>query len=341
MSKNRKLASIQYIHGVSPIEGADRIELVKVLGWQCVANKGQFKEGDLCVYFEVDSFLPICKQFEFLRASSYKNSEILGEGFKLKTMKFRGQISQGLVQPISILEGTDYHIGDDVTEALGVRQWVVEEKVTDLGTIINDLPSYIPHTEEMRIQSYPDMLDEFKSCGEYYITTKMDGTSVTMWKYDGEFRVGGHNYEYADDGKSSVWAYAHKVDLASRLSGMDYVAMQGEFCAAGIQKNRLRLTTPEWYVFNAIDLKTGERYPLDDLIKLCADLGLKTVPIEERKSSFEYSSVDELLERAKGNYTSGMRKEGIVIRPTVPVYSPTIRTALSTKVLNNEYLLKE
>ena len=63
--------------------------------------------GDCCVYMEADSFLPICEQFEFLRSSSYEKNELLGEGFRLRTMKFRGQISQGLVQPLSILpEGT-------------------------------------------------------------------------------------------------------------------------------------------------------------------------------------------------------------------------------------------
>ena len=82
----RKLASIQRIWKIEPIEGADRIELAHVLGWQCVVNKGQFKEMDLAVYFEIDSFLPVCEPFEFLRKSSYKKSDIMGEGFLLRTM---------------------------------------------------------------------------------------------------------------------------------------------------------------------------------------------------------------------------------------------------------------
>lgn len=98
----RKLASIQRIWDIIPIEGADKIELAKVLGWQCVVNKGQFEKGDLAVYFEIDSFLPIRPEFEFMRSSSYKKTDIMGEGFKIRTMKFRGQISQGLVLPISI-----------------------------------------------------------------------------------------------------------------------------------------------------------------------------------------------------------------------------------------------
>ena len=54
----RHLATIQKIWKIEPIEGADRIELVHVKGWQCVAGKGQFQQNDLCVYFEIDSFLP-------------------------------------------------------------------------------------------------------------------------------------------------------------------------------------------------------------------------------------------------------------------------------------------
>ena len=97
----RTLASIQKIKDITPIQGADRIELAHVLGWQCVVQKGKFRTGDPCVYFEVDSFLPIRPEFEFLRSSSYRKSDLLGEGFRLKTMKFRGEISQGLVMTVS------------------------------------------------------------------------------------------------------------------------------------------------------------------------------------------------------------------------------------------------
>ena len=73
----RKLASIQRIWKIEPIEGSDKIELAFVLGWQCVVNKGQFKPMDLAVYFEIDSFLPIRDEFEFLRTSSYRKNDRL------------------------------------------------------------------------------------------------------------------------------------------------------------------------------------------------------------------------------------------------------------------------
>ena len=145
--KTRKLASVQYVHGISPIEGADRIELAHVLGWQCVVKKGEIRVGDRGVYFEIDSFLPIRPEFEFLRPSCYKDSEILGPGFRLKTQRFRGQISQGLLLPLSQFTEipADVILGDDVTESLGVRKWEIEERASTGGSMIGNLPYDIPH----------------------------------------------------------------------------------------------------------------------------------------------------------------------------------------------------
>lgn len=341
--EKRKLASIQYIHHITPIEGADRIECVHVLGWKCVANKGQFQVGDHCVYMEVDSFLPVCERFEFLRGNSFKKNEILGEGFRLKTMNFRGQISQGLVQPLSILPDGEYHLGDDVTEILGIRKWEIEEKVTSSGTVIGEFPSGVSKTDELRVQSYPELMEEFRMVASYYISTKMDGTSVTMYHKDGHFGICGRNFEYADDEKCAMWKYVHEHNLPEKMSelGITDIAIQGEFCGAGIQKNRLKLVRPEWYVFTVIDMNTRRRFSLDKMQELCEMLQLKMVPIEEVGEQFPYESVEQLLERAKGCYTSGMNKEGIVIRPVEPVYSKTIEGPLSMKVLNNDYLLKE
>ena len=120
----RKLASIQRIWKIEPIEGADRIELAHVLGWQCVVNKGQFQPMDIGVYFEIDSFLPVRPEFEFMRASSYKKTDIMGEGFRLRTMRFRGQISQGLLLPLNQFPeiSDDVEVGEDVSELLKVRK---------------------------------------------------------------------------------------------------------------------------------------------------------------------------------------------------------------------------
>lgn len=340
--EERKLASIQRVHQITPIEGADRIECAHVLGWKCVVNKGEFQEGDLCIYIEVDAFLPVCERFEFLRSSSFRSNMLLGEGFRLRTQKFRGQISQGLLQPLSILPEGEYQIGDDVTAILGIKKWDMEQGATNKAFVLGSFPDDISKTGELRVQSYPELIDEFRQVKGYYISTKMDGTSVTMYWRNGRFGVCGRNVEYADDEKCAMWKYAHRHHIPEKMAEnqLPNLAIQGEFCGPGIQKNPLKLARPEWYVFTVIDLETGKRFSLSKMQELCQLLELQMVPVEEEKEVFAYDDVETLLERAKGKYPSGMNKEGIVIRPIEPVFSETIKGPLSMKVLNNDYLLK-
>ena len=343
----RKLASIQRIWKIEPIEGADRIELAHILGWQCVVNKGQFREMDLAVYFEVDSFLPIAPEFEFLRASSYRKTDIMGEGFRLRTMKFRGQISQGLLLPVSAFPAipADAELGTDVTEILGVKKWEIEERITTGGTMIGTLPYDIPHTDETRVQAEPDLIQAFAGL-EYYISTKMDGSSHSVGIDENGFHVTGHNYEYKDDGNSPFYELVKSMDLQAKMeafataNNLSTFTIQGELCAPGIQKNRLKLTKPAWYVFTIRE--NGKRVGLTRMLEVCEKLQLESVPIEEIGTDLpvKYPTVEALLERADGNYPKGGKKEGIVIRPTEPVYCERVSGALSMKVVSNKYLLK-
>ncbi len=344
---SRKLASIQRIWKIEPIEGADRIELAHVLGWQCVVNKGQFRPMDLAIYFEIDSFLPISPVFEFMRATSYRKSDIMGEGFRLRTMRFRGQLSQGLLLPVSHFKEipVDAELGTEVTEMLGVRKWEIEERITAGGTIIGNLPVDVPHTDETRVQEEPELINDFAGV-EYYITTKMDGSSHSVAIDEEGFHVTGHNYEYKDDGKSAFYELVKRDDIEEKMrkyyeeNGLNLLTIQGELCAPGIQQNRLRLTRPEWYVFTIrID---GKRLGLRKMQEICKALELQMVPVEEIGTDLpsKYPTVEALLERADGEYPKGGKKEGIVIRPTEPIYNERVSAALSMKVVSNKYLLK-
>ena len=359
----RKLASVQKIKSIEPIKDADKIELVHVLGWQVVAKKGEFKEGDYCVYFEIDSFLPVDPRYEFLRSSSYRNSELLGEGYRLRTQKMRGQISQGLVLPCDIFPELWYdpiekmHCvvpceGQDVTDILGVKKWEIPEMATTGGTVVGTLPMDVPHTDETRIQASPGLLEEFAGL-EYYISTKMDGSSHSISIDENGFHVTGHNYEYKDDGSSGFYRlvkekrYEEKMrDWMAHNPDVKTLTIQGEYCGPGIQKNRLKLTKPEWYVFTV--RVNGKRVGLDEMSKILADAGngigepFKMVPIEERGFDLPaiYPTADALLDRADGEYPNGGKKEGIVIRPVEPVWSYTINAELSMKAVSNKYLLK-
>ena len=343
----RKLASIQRIWKIEPIEGADRIELAHVLGWQCVVNKGQFQPMDIGVYFEIDSFLPIRPEFEFMRAMSYKKSDVMGEGFKLRTMRFRGEISQGLLLPLSQFPQipVETEIGTDVTELLGVKKWEIEERVTTGGTAIGTLPYDIPHTDETRVQEEPALIQAFAGL-EYYISTKMDGSSHSIGIDENGFHVTGHNYEYKDDGASSFYelvktrGYREKMEAFAKKENLTTFTVQGELCAPGIQQNRLRLIKPEWYVFTIRE--NGKRVGLRRMLEICDLLGFEHVPIEEVGVDLpsKYPTVEALLARADGDYPKGGKKEGIVVRPTEPVFCPLISASLSMKIVSNKYLLK-
>lgn len=346
----RKLASIQKVWSIEPIDGAEKIELAHVMGWQCVVNKNQFKKGDIGVYFEIDSFLPIEPRYEFLRKSSYKNTPIMGEGFKLKTQKFMGQISQGLFLPLNFFpelpSEADIAVGMDVTEWLNIKKWEEEERATTGGTTIGSLPYDVPHTDEIRVQNFPEFAEEFKG-HEYYISTKMDGSSHSLSIDENGFHVCGHNYEYKDDGKCSFYEFIksqHYQEAMERYASeniLKTLTIQGEFCAPGIQKNPLRLSRPEWYVFTI--RVNGRRVGLFQMEQICKALNMPTVPIEERGIDLteKYQTVESILERADGNYSTGGRKEGIVIRTTEPVFSSVIGGPLSMKAVSNKYLLKQ
>ena len=190
----RHLATVSKVEEIQPIEGADRIVRARVKGWWVVTQKENFKEGDKCVYYEVDSFLPITPEYDFLlKGSSPKKMIVEGkevEGIRLKTIKLKGVISQGLILPVpDYLK--DKEEGTDVSEELGIIKYEPPIPANMEGIIKGSFPSFIPKTDEERIQNCLDILDIYKGY-DFYITSKLDGTSSTFYKKDGEFGVCSH-----------------------------------------------------------------------------------------------------------------------------------------------------
>jgi RNA ligase (TIGR02306 family) len=305
------------------------------MGWQCVVKKGEFKEGELGVYYEVDSFLPVDERYEFLRTSSYRENPDNGIGFRIRTMKLRGQLSQGLLLPLGKFpELTGNEEGTDVTEKLNVKKWYIPETSNPGGTIIGERPHGIPASDEIRLQSALEYLEELHG-KPYYITTKMDGTSGIVYYIDGKIGCCSRNKEIKDEETALYWTPVYKYGLKEKFAKLGKnIVLTGEIIGPGIQKNKLRLAELEWNVFDVKDWDTNKYLPYDEAVKLCEELELKTVPLEERGEQFDYS-LDTLLEKAKGKYPSGLDKEGIVVRSSK---SPK---AISFKVLNNDALLKE
>jgi RNA ligase (TIGR02306 family) len=331
----RSLVTIQKVKEISVIPDSDFLELAHVMGWQCVAKKGEFQAGDLGVYYEVDSFLPLDERYEFLRGTSYRDNADNGEGFRIRTVKMRGQLSQGLLLPLAKFpELAGCGEGADVTEILNVKKWYIPETANAGGTIIGERPHGIPASDEIRLQSALELLDQLKD-KPYYITTKMDGTSGIVYFIDGKIGCCSRNKEIKDEETALYWSPVYLYSLKEKLAQLGKnLVLTGEICGPGIQKNKLRLTKTEWYVFDVKDWDAQRYLSYDDACRLCADLGLSVVPLEERGDHFDYS-LEQLLEKAKGKYQSGLDKEGIVVRD---VMSPK---AVSFKVLNNDALLKE
>ena len=174
----------------------------------------------------------------------------------------------------------------------------------------------------------------------------MDRSSHSIGIDENGFHVTGHNYEYKDDGSSSFYKlvkareYQAKMEDYMKAQGLKMLTIQGELCAPSIQQNRLRLAKPEWYVFTIRE--NGKRVGLKRMLQICEALDITPVPIEDVDTDLpsKYPTVEALLSRADGEYPNGGKKEGIVIRPTEPVFCPLISASLSMKVVSNKYLLK-
>lgn len=336
----RKLASIQKVIDVQPISGADAIERITVLGWHLVAKKGEFRIGDLCTYFEVDSLLPMIDIFSFLAKNGTKKIIVDGkevEGYRLKTVRLRGQISQGLAIPL--VDTQTHWEGEDVTEVLGVYKYEPPVPGTLLGKAKGQLPSFIPKTDETRIQAVPHLLERY-SGQTFYITEKLDGTSTTVWFKDGELNVAGRTVNWLPESKNSYWKAVGELGLTENPERLGTIALQGELIGESIQKNTLKVTGKRLIFFNAFDYETGEYLSFEHFKSFCMRLGVECVPIIDNRFTLT-GTVDQLVEMAtrKSLINPDSWLEGLVFRPLVEQQDPDIGR-LSFKVINPEFLLK-
>jgi RNA ligase (TIGR02306 family) len=345
MEKERKLASIQRIKEIKPIENADNLELAIIKGWQCVIKKGEFKSGDFCIYFEVDSLLPVRPEFEFLRKSSY-NKRL--DGFRIKTVKLRGQVSQGLALPVKTfpeIYNKSLEEGQDVTEDLGVRKYEKEIPVQLSGKVHGAFPSFIPKTDEERIQNVPEILTEYPGI-TFCVTEKLDGTSATYYVKDDHFGVCGRNWEFEEDENIIYNKIANKYNLKEKMfeaaKDIGDFAIQGEIIGPSIQKNKYKLTDHELYVFDVFIIDEYEYCHPIGIEDVCLILGLKPVPRIERNLFLEdINTIDKAVEYSYGKsaLNKDTLREGIVIRSHLQLKDPRLGR-LSFKVINPKFLLK-
>lgn len=356
----RKLASVQKVLAINPIVGADAIECLTVLGWKVVAKKGEFKVDDLIVYFEVDSVLKESPDVEFLRKSN----------FRIKTIKLRGQVSQGLCLPLSILPVPtvihpaipdasiisdcslkfDYSEGDDVTAMLGVvkyEPYTPEQRAQLYGTVKGNFPEFLHKTDETRIQAVPELLFKHQN-KKFYLTEKVDGSSMTVYfrrsphSEDGEFGVCSRNLDLKETEGNAFWKIARELDLENKLRSFHLnVALQGELVGPGVQGNKYKLDKLTFFVFNVFDIDSGLHVNYADFKHITMFLGLTTVPVLSEDYILP-NTVDELVEFSKGRsvLNAETHREGIVLRPLINEYDEDLRGRLSFKTINPDFLLK-
>lgn len=293
---DRKLASIQRIRNVRSIEGADQIDVAEILGWEVVIRKDDnFHTGDLVVFCEPDSILPDRPEFEFLRPVN----------FRIKTRKFRKQVSQGIAFPLHIIPPIPADIlfqngieteGLDVTEILGITKWEPTVSGANLsGQPKGNFPFFLRKTDEPQIQQVPDLLERHAGKA-FYITEKLDGTSATYFLKDGEFGICSRNIWLKDNEENKDVVYiqiAKKFDIENLLRNIPdkvlnfcgipnkNIAIQGEIVGPGVQKNKYGKTELDFYVFSVFAIDEQRFLNYVEFAWFCGWLGLKTVPVLE------------------------------------------------------------
>jgi RNA ligase (TIGR02306 family) len=345
----RKLATIQKISSLNPIPDADAIEVAQILGWKVVVKKGEFHVGDLVVYCEIDSLMPDRPEFEFLRNSK----------FRVRTIKLRGQISQGICFPLDILSiNTRWHIeelektwqqirlrgwannpeGIDVTEELGIEKYEAPIPAELAGNAKGGFPRFMIITDEDRIQILPHIPLEYG--GQSFVATeKLDGSSGSFYWKNGEFGVCGRNYEYYESPTNSFWKFARHNYLEEKLGVLGRnLGLQGEIIGEGIQKNKYKLKGQTVRFFRMFDIDKYEFLPYEEMIDIVVNqFKLETVPVLDWNYILP-PTVDEILEYAQGKSVLNPQteREGVVFVK----HELKNQGRLSFKAISNKFLIK-
>ena len=327
----RKLASIKTINNIQPIENADRIELASVGGWGVVVAKNvNHSVGDKVVYCEIDSFLPIEPEFEFLRKTSYKKMSGGSEGFRLKSIHMRGTLSQGLIIPlqdaIDIIKRKNgevdsemIQLGNDVTELLGIKKYEKPIPPQLEGVKRGDFPSFLIKTDAERIQNLTDDYSYFNE-SEWERTEKLDGASATFYLHDNIFGVCSRNIDLEESNTNTYWKVAKELNIEEKLRdyfGMTPVGIQGEIIGEGIQKNIYGIKGHTIRIFGGVDIITKKQISPRVLKILCSHIDLEYVPVIDSNISLSISSpsdIKKLIELADGKsqLNENTNREGLV-----------------------------
>ena len=353
----RKLATIRRIAEIRPIENADAIEHVRVDGWWVVGKKGEFQVDDLAVYIEIDAWCPH-ELAPFLSKGKDPREYSGVKGERLKTVKLRGAVSQGLLLPIptELNDPTQFTEGLDVTELLGVQKWEPPIPAQLRGKIAGNFPSWLRKTDEDRIQNcFKDVSPRLNE--SWAIEEKVDGSSMTVGYRKGdfildkegqpipeEFVVCSRNLSLKLDDEHNTFVRIAKesnIQDAMKAYGRN-LGISGELIGEGVQGNKYDIKGHRWLVFNIFDVDTGKYVSAEerqliirDLVALGATIEQVPVITAVGTKLLDGLSVDDFLEMAEGKSILNPKteREGLVFKNQT---DPNI----SFKAISNRWLLK-
>ena len=341
----RKMATIRRIDGIRPIPDADAIECAVVGGWTVVVKKHEYRAGDIAIYCEIDSWIPT--EIAPFLSKGQEPREFEGiKGERLRTVRLRGQLSQGLLLPftgaMAIGLGAQFgsrfsdYIGTDVSDILGIKKYEPPIPAQLGGQVRGHFPSSIPKTDQERIQNLSDKMTEWHDRGyTWEITEKLDGTSMTVFlERDGRFGVCGRNWELAETDDNSLWKAARSDDIESKLRDLGKaIALQGELIGEGIQGNPYKIKGQRFYVYDAYDIRDTRYWAAIDRQRLMQELGLLHVPVVTHHAIPD--TIPGLLEFAEGkSHLNGItEREGLVFKCRE-------NPGVSFKAISNRFLMK-
>ena len=352
----RKLATIRKIDALRPIPDADAIECAVIGGWTAVVKKGEFKAGDLAVYCEIDSWIPhVLAPFLSKGKEPRVFDGIAGE--RLRTMKLRGQLSQGLLLPLdhinakfygnALVISNDNEIfdvlkeGNDVSELLGIIKYEAPIPAQLAGEVKGMFPGWIQKTDQERVQNLTEEFDYWlREQHVWEVTEKLDGSSMTVYLRDGEFGVCSRNLELKPSETNSLWKVAVRNDLELKLRRANRnLALQGELIGEGIQGNPYKQKGQEFFLFDIYDIDASKYLTPAERNAFVEEHDIKHVPVlafgAELWDTLGINSIDNILKFAEGKSVMGMigcEREGLVFKSKA--------MQCSFKAISNKFLLK-
>lgn len=336
----RALATVRRIAEIREIPNADRIVGYRVDGWWVVDQRDRYKVGELVIYAEPDSWVPHTLAPFLTKPGAFPKVFNNAEGQRLRTIKLKGQYSQGLLLELGV--ALDYFVdskydegqelsefffeGNDVTELLGIMLWEKPEELRSANAKGN-FPNFLRKTECIRIQNYgKEILKDMEDSTVFQISEKVDGSSCSIFIKDGEIGVCSRNLELKDEENVTFWKVAKSQGLVQYLQDLQEgsepinIALQGELLGPGIQGNSYGLDKHVFFLYDIF--KIDEQVYMDAQsvqgIALCSNLlHVPVLGYFKLADLFKPESItSEMLEMAEGNSVVGIKpkREGLVFK---------------------------